>query len=105
MVKKITAKLKEPVRIGIIGGSGVYDIDGITDVKEIKITTPFGNPSDPVITGKLDGVSVAFLPRHGHGQYLCIEIHRSGTDNFHIRLRVIEGTGETEGFRDSRPVV
>jgi len=67
MVKKITAKLKEPVRIGIIGGSGVYDIDGITDVKEIKITTPFGNPSDPVITGKLDGVSVAFLPRHGHG--------------------------------------
>ena len=52
-------------RIGIIGGSGLYNIEGITDVENIKVETPFGDPSDLFITGKLEGKDVVFLPRHG----------------------------------------
>ncbi|MBU0951217.1 MAG: S-methyl-5'-thioadenosine phosphorylase [Elusimicrobia bacterium] len=55
------------VKIGIIGGSGVYHIDGLTGVKEIAIKTPFGNPSDKIVLGTLQGRRVAFLPRHGKG--------------------------------------
>lgn len=54
-------------KIGIIGGSGLYQIDGITQVKEVTLSTPFGDPSDKYITGKLEGADVAFLPRHGRG--------------------------------------
>ena len=53
--------------VGIIGGSGLYQIEGIQDVKEVSLETPFGPPSDAFITGKLDGTSVVFLPRHGRG--------------------------------------
>ncbi len=52
-------------RIGIIGGSGLYNIEGITDVENVKVDTPFGDPSDQFITGKLEGKDVVFLPRHG----------------------------------------
>ena len=54
-------------KIGVIGGSGLYDIEGMTDVEELDINTPFGKPSDTIIVGKLGGVGVAFLPRHGRG--------------------------------------
>jgi len=54
-------------KIGIIGGSGLYKIEGLEDVKEVKLDTPFGKPSDSYITGKIQGVEVAFLPRHGKG--------------------------------------
>ncbi|MFC2033986.1 S-methyl-5'-thioadenosine phosphorylase [Chloroflexota bacterium] len=54
-------------KIGIIGGTGLYDIEGLTDIEEVKLDTPFGKPSDAIITGKLEGVGVAFLPRHGKG--------------------------------------
>ncbi len=53
------------VPIGIIGGSGVYDIDGIEILEERKIETPFGDPSAPITIGELDGRKVAFIPRHG----------------------------------------
>ena len=53
--------------IGFIGGSGLYDMDGLADRREIEVDTPFGAPSDSIITGSLDGVRVAFLPRHGKG--------------------------------------
>ncbi len=53
--------------IGIIGGSGLYNIEGIKDVKSIEIETPFGKPSDAFTTGTLEGRSVVFLPRHGKG--------------------------------------
>ena len=56
-----------PVTIGIIGGSGLYKMDGLTDIEEININTPFGDPSDAVIVGTLEGQRVAFLPRHGRG--------------------------------------
>jgi len=54
-------------RIGIIGGSGLYNIEGITGVEKISFLTPFGKPSDKFITGKLEGKEVVFLPRHGVG--------------------------------------
>ncbi len=54
-------------RIGVIGGSGFYNIPGIEDVKEFPVDTPFGQPSDALTIGRLDGVGVAFLPRHGRG--------------------------------------
>ena len=59
----------DPIRIGILGGSGLYRMDGLTDVREQVMTTPFGAPSDALLLGKLNGVDVAFLARHGrsHG--------------------------------------
>jgi len=63
-------KLPNDIKIGIIGGSGVYNIEGIKDIKEYKINTPFGNPSDNIIVGELEGKRVAFLPRHGRGHFI-----------------------------------
>jgi 5'-methylthioadenosine phosphorylase len=54
-------------RIGIIGGSGLYHIDGFTDQKWVKVRTPFGATSDDFLTGRLAGRDVVFLPRHGRG--------------------------------------
>jgi 5'-methylthioadenosine phosphorylase len=62
--------LESPIRIGIIGGSGLYGMDGLVDVEERRVNTPFGEPSDNVIIGSLDGVQVAFLARHGRGHRL-----------------------------------
>jgi 5'-methylthioadenosine phosphorylase len=55
------------VPIGIIGGSGLYDMPGVTDREEVKLTTPFGDPSGPYVLGTLRGQRVAFLARHGAG--------------------------------------
>jgi 5'-methylthioadenosine phosphorylase len=54
-------------RIGVIGGSGLYDIEGLMDVTEVRPDTPFGKPSDAKVVGKLGGAGIAFLPRHGRG--------------------------------------
>lgn len=56
-----------PPSIGIIGGSGLYDLEGFEEREEIRVETPYGPPSDPLITGKLAGRRVYFLPRHGKG--------------------------------------
>ncbi|HHX45302.1 MAG TPA: S-methyl-5'-thioadenosine phosphorylase [Chloroflexi bacterium] len=53
--------------VGVIGGSGLYDIEALTDIESVAIDTPFGSPSDTITVGTLDGVRVAFLPRHGKG--------------------------------------
>jgi 5'-methylthioadenosine phosphorylase len=57
-------------KIGIIGGSGLYKMDALTEVEEVKLTTPFGDPSDALIVGKLEGATVAFLARHGRNHHL-----------------------------------
>ena len=54
-------------KIGVIGGSGLYRMEGMTEVEEVEIETPFGKPSDAITVGKVEGVSMAFLPRHGRG--------------------------------------
>lgn len=53
--------------VGVIGGSGLYEMEGLKNVKEVKVKTPFGNPSDAYIVGKLGDVKMVFLPRHGRG--------------------------------------
>ena len=58
------------VKLAVIGGSGVYDIEALTDVEEQSISTPFGDPSDAIVIGTLSGVRIAFLPRHGRGHRL-----------------------------------
>ncbi|MES2537442.1 MAG: S-methyl-5'-thioadenosine phosphorylase [Pseudomonadota bacterium] len=55
----------EKIRFGVIGGSGLYKMDGLEDVQEIAVPTPFGQPSDDIAIGTLEGVRVAFLARHG----------------------------------------
>ena len=60
----------EKVKIGVIGGSGIYDIEGITETRKQKISTPFGDPSDTIVIGNLEGIPVAFLPRHGRGHFI-----------------------------------
>ena len=53
--------------VGIVGGTGLYDLPGLTDRAWRKIDSPFGAPSDEVLLGRLDGRPIAFLPRHGRG--------------------------------------
>ena len=60
----------EQVQIGIIGGSGLYQMSEFTNTREVEIDTPFGEPSDAFIIGELNGVTIAFLPRHGRGHKL-----------------------------------
>jgi 5'-methylthioadenosine phosphorylase len=57
-------------KVGVIGGTGLYQLEGMTKVKELKLKTPFGEPSDAIILGEIDGVKAAFLPRHGRGHFI-----------------------------------
>ena len=59
-----------PIKIGIIGGSGLYQMEALQSVRQVPLETPFGPPSDAMILGELDGVPVAFLARHGQGHHL-----------------------------------
>jgi 5'-methylthioadenosine phosphorylase len=66
--KKTKRATTEPkATIGVIGGSGIYAMGGLTDTREIQVKTPFGDPSDAIVLGKLEGKRVAFLARHGRG--------------------------------------
>jgi len=56
--------------LGVIGGSGLYEMEGLEQVEQVKLDTPFGEPSDAFVTGVLDGVRMVFLPRHGRGHRL-----------------------------------
>lgn len=68
-------------RIGIIGGSGLYHLEGLTDIEEINITTPFGEPSGAIVVGRLGGTAVAFLPRHGRN-------HQFSPTNIPVRANI-----------------
>jgi len=57
-------------RVGILGGSGLYEMEGFTDVRQVDLATPFGAPSDQLVLGTLEGQRVAFLPRHARGHRL-----------------------------------
>jgi 5'-methylthioadenosine phosphorylase len=67
---KATGQRSPRASIGVIGGSGLYDMEGLTRTKEVRVATPFGPPSDALVVGELDGVRVAFLSRHGRGHRL-----------------------------------
>jgi 5'-methylthioadenosine phosphorylase len=68
-------------QIGIIGGSGLYQMPELKDIEEVQVETPFGSPSDAFIIGTLEGVRVAFLPRHGRG-------HRFTPSNLPFRANI-----------------
>jgi len=68
-------------RLGIIGGSGLYDMEGLTGIEEVKPETPFGEPGDSIIVGNLDGTQLAFLPRHGRG-------HRHTPSDIPVRANI-----------------
>lgn len=57
-------------QVAVIGGSGLYSMEGLSNIEEVRMRTPFGDPSDAIIVGDLGGVSLAFLPRHGRGHRL-----------------------------------
>jgi 5'-methylthioadenosine phosphorylase len=77
--------------IGIIGGSGLYNIDGLEKVREVRVTTPFGAPSDALVLGTLAGVRVAFLSRHGRG-------HRTNPSgiNYRANIYALKSAGVTQ---------
>src|SRR5262245_11110176 len=72
----------EQVQIGIIGGSGLYDMAEVTDRSEVSLTTPFGEPSGPYLLGTLRGKRVAFLARHGAG-------HRYSPSELNFRANIL----------------
>jgi 5'-methylthioadenosine phosphorylase len=80
-----------PPTLGILGGSGVYDIDGLTDMRWQRVETPFGEPSDELMFGNLDGLPVVFLPRHGRG-------HRIPPSelNYRANIDALKRAGVTE---------
>src|SRR5687767_13131842 len=62
--------VRQPIRLAMIGGSGFYEMPGLEGVEERAVSTPYGDPSDVIRVGELDGVRVAFLARHGRGHRL-----------------------------------
>src|SRR5271154_7218316 len=79
--KTKSGSAKETVRIGIIGGSGLYGMPGLTNTREVRVKTPFGDPSDAIVIGTLEGRRVAFLSRHGRG-------HRFSPSEINYRANV-----------------
>ncbi|MGZ3477301.1 MAG: MTAP family purine nucleoside phosphorylase, partial [Polyangiales bacterium] len=76
--------------LGVIGGSGLYEIDGLEDVREERVETPWGHPSDVVVTGRLGDVRMLFLPRHGRGH----KVSPSGI-NYRANVAALKQLGAT----------
>ncbi len=81
---------KGRARIGIIGGSGLYEMEGLRDVREVQIETPFGAPSDAYVLGDIDGETVAFLPRHGRGHRISPTELNSRANIFGFKVLGVE---------------
>jgi 5'-methylthioadenosine phosphorylase len=77
--------------LGVIGGSGVYQIDGLEGASWIKVDTPWGKPSDHILTGRLGGLPVAFLPRHGRGH-----VQTPSTVNYRANIDALKRIGVTD---------
>lgn len=78
-------------KIGIIGGSGLYDIDGLAQAQWLTVETPWGSPSDAVLSGALDGVEMVFLPRHGRGH-----VHSPSTVPYRANIDALKRLGCTD---------
>lgn len=77
--------------LGILGGSGVYDIDSLTDQKWVKVASPFGEPSDELLFGELNGQKIVFLPRHGRGHKIP-----PSEINYKANIDVLKRAGVTD---------
>ena len=82
--------MDEQVRMGVIGGSGIYEIEALSDVREIRVETPFGDPSDSIMVGTLEGERVAFLPRHGRGHRIMPHELNSRANIFALKSLGVE---------------
>ncbi|GFE51533.1 S-methyl-5'-thioadenosine phosphorylase [Roseobacter cerasinus] len=78
-------------KIAVIGGSGIYDIDGLEDAEWITVESPWGTPSDAILTGRLDGTEMAFLPRHGRGH-----VHSPTTVPYRANIDALKRLGCTD---------
>ena len=78
-------------KIAVIGGSGIYDIDGLQNAEWVTVDTPWGTPSDQILTGRLDGVDMAFLPRHGRGH-----VHSPSTVPYRANIDALKRLGTTD---------
>ena len=78
-------------KIGVIGGSGVYQIDGLADANWVTVESPFGAPSDALLTGRLDDVEMVFLPRHGRGH-----IHSPSSVPYRANIDALKLLGVTD---------
>ena len=78
-------------KIAIIGGSGIYEIDGLKDATWQEVDTPWGPASDQILTGQLDGVDMAFLPRHGRGH-----VHSPTTVSYRANIDALKRIGVTD---------
>ena len=76
------------VMIGVIGGSGIYEIDGLEGASWLRVDTPWGEASDKILTGRLDGVPIAFLPRHGRGH-----LHAPSSVNYRANIDALKRIG------------
>ncbi|MFN7143363.1 MAG: S-methyl-5'-thioadenosine phosphorylase [Myxococcota bacterium] len=76
------------MRIGVIGGSGLYQMEGLEGVREERVTTPFGDPSDALIHGRLGGAEMVFLPRHGRGHR-----HNPSEVNYRANIFALKSAG------------
>ena len=94
--------------IGIIGGSGLYDFDGLRDVEDVQMDTPFGKPSDDIRVGTLDGTRIAFVPRHGRGHRLLPSDVPSRANIFALKLlgvrRIVSASAVGSLREDFRPM-
>lgn len=77
--------------IGVIGGSGLYDIEGLTDTEWRRVESPFGEPSDAILFGKLSGQDILFLPRHGRGHVLA-----PSNVNYRANIDALKRAGATD---------
>ncbi|MGB2319776.1 MAG: S-methyl-5'-thioadenosine phosphorylase [Candidatus Puniceispirillum sp.] len=82
---------KDKLVLGIIGGSGIYDIDGVESGKWVKVTTPYGDPSDEIFIGSLNGIDVAFLPRHARGH-----LYSPSTVPYQANIYAMKSLGVTD---------
>jgi 5'-methylthioadenosine phosphorylase len=76
--------------VGIIGGSGLYEMEGLEEVETISLNTPFGSPSDSYVTGRLEGTKVAFLPRHGRGHRIAPSFVNFRANIFGMKMLGVE---------------
>ncbi|MBN1878369.1 MAG: S-methyl-5'-thioadenosine phosphorylase [Anaerolineae bacterium] len=77
--------------IGVIGGSGLYQMEGLEDIQEVHLSTPYGDPSDSIVVGKIVDVPVAFLPRHGRGH-----IHTPTEVPYRANIYALKSLGVTQ---------
>lgn len=86
--KPHVAKPGDPVRIGVLGGSGIYGMAGLKNTKWRKVSTPWGDPSDELLFGTLDGAELVFLPRHGRGH-----VHSPSEVNYRANIDALKRVG------------